>query len=80
MIELAYPAALVALLAIPLLIALHLLRPRRRRVVLSTTTLWHEALKDREPRVGLRTLLRNLSLLLLLANAGLCAAYWAYIF
>ena len=69
MIELAYPAALVALLAIPLLIALHLLRPRRRRVVLSTTTLWHEALKDREPRVGLRTLLRNLSLLLLLASA-----------
>ena len=69
MIELAYPAALLSLLAIPILIALHLLRPRRRRVVLSTTTLWQAALKDREPRVGLRTLLRNLSLLLLLASA-----------
>lgn len=69
MIELAYPAALLSLLAIPLLIALHLLRPRRRRIVLSTTTLWQAALKDREPRVGLRTLLRNLSLLLLLASA-----------
>jgi hypothetical protein len=69
MIELAYPAALLSLLAIPLLIGLHLLRPRRRRIVLSTTTLWQAALKDREPRVGLRTLLRNLSLLLLLASA-----------
>ncbi|HXV09368.1 MAG TPA: VWA domain-containing protein [Burkholderiales bacterium] len=69
MIELAYPAALLSLLAIPLLIAFHLLRPRRRRIVLSTTTLWQAALKDREPRVGLRTLLRNLSLLLLLASA-----------
>jgi hypothetical protein len=68
-IELAYPLALLSLLAIPLLIALHLLRPRRRRIVLSTTTLWQAALKDREPRVGLRTLLRNLSLLLLLASA-----------
>ncbi|HEX9674265.1 MAG TPA: VWA domain-containing protein [Burkholderiales bacterium] len=69
MIELAYPLALLSLLAIPLLVALHLLRPRRRRIVLSTTTLWQAALKDREPRVGLRTLLRNLSLLLLLASA-----------
>ncbi len=69
MIELAYPVALLSLLAIPLLIAFHLLRPRRRRIVLSTTTLWQAALKDREPRVGFRTLLRNLSLLLLLASA-----------
>jgi hypothetical protein len=68
-IELAYPVALLSLLALPLLIALHLLRPRRRRIVVSTTTLWQAALKDREPRVGFRTLLRNLSLLLLLASA-----------
>jgi hypothetical protein len=68
-IELAYPLALLSLLAIPLLIALHMLRPRRRRIVVSTATLWQAALKDREPRVGLRTLLRNLSLLLLLASA-----------
>ncbi|MDH3286590.1 MAG: VWA domain-containing protein [Betaproteobacteria bacterium] len=69
MIQLAYPVALLSLLAIPLLIALHLLRPRRRRVVLSTTTLWQAALKDRERGLGLRRLLRNLSLLLLLASA-----------
>ena len=69
MIELAYPVALLSLTAIPLLIALHMLRPRRRRIVVSTTTLWQAALKDREPRVGLRTLPRNLSILLLLASA-----------
>lgn len=81
MIELAQPLALASLLAIPLLIALHLLRPRRRRIVLSTTALWQAALRDREPRVGLRTLLRNLSLLLLLASAlalgfGLAGPQW----
>jgi von Willebrand factor type A domain/Aerotolerance regulator N-terminal len=68
-IELAYPLALLSLLAIPLLIALHLLQPRRHRVVLSTTTLWQAASKDRERRLGLRRLLRNLSLLLLLVSA-----------
>ena len=69
MIQLAYPAALLALLAIPLLLALHLLRPRRRRVVLSTTTLWQAAQQDRESAHGFRRLLGNLSLLLLLASA-----------
>ena len=69
MIQLAYPLGLLALLAIPLLLALHLLRPRRRRVVLSTTALWQAALRDREGGRGLRRLLRNLSLLLLLASA-----------
>ena len=70
MIEFAYPLALLSLLAVPILIALHLLRPRRRRIVLSTTALWHAALKEREPRLGLRSLLKNLSLLLLLASAA----------
>lgn len=73
MIQLAYPAALLSLLAIPLLIALHLLQPRRRRVVLSTTALWQAALKERERRLGFRRLLRNLSLMLLLASALLLA-------
>jgi len=68
-IQLAYPLALLSLLAIPLILVLHLLRPRRRRVVLSTTTLWQAALKDRERGIGFRRLLRNLSLLLLLASA-----------
>lgn len=70
MIEFAYPLALLSLLAIPLVLALHLLRPHPRRVVLSTTTLWQAALKDREGGYGLRRLLRNLSLLLLLATAA----------
>lgn len=77
MIQFAYPLALLSLLAIPLILALYLLRPRRRRVVLSTTAMWQAALKERERAVGLRRLLRNLSLLLLLASAlalGLGAA------
>lgn len=69
MIQFAYPLALLSLLAIPALLALHLLRPRRRRVVLSTTTLWQAALKDRESTRGFRRLLSNLSLWLLLAIA-----------
>ena len=69
MIQFAFPAALLALLAIPLLLVLHLLRPTPRRVVLSTTELWQAALRDRESSRGLRRLLRNLSLLLLLAIA-----------
>jgi Ca-activated chloride channel homolog len=69
MIQLAYPLGLLSLVAIPLLLALHLLRPRRRRVVVSTTTLWQAALREREHAHGFRRLLRNLSLLLLLAAA-----------
>ncbi|MGH8620916.1 MAG: VWA domain-containing protein [Burkholderiales bacterium] len=74
MIQLAYPLALLALLAIPLILALYLLQPRRRRVMLSTTTLWQAALKDHEGGQGLRSLLRNLSLLLLLASAAVLGA------
>src|SRR5688572_5543335 len=69
MIEFAYPVALLSLLAIPLILVLYLLRPKRRRVVLSTTALWRAALKDREHGLGLRRLLANASLLLLLASA-----------
>jgi hypothetical protein len=68
-IQFAYPLALLSLLAIPLIAALHLLRPRRRRVVVSTTALWQEALEDRERGLGIRRLLRNVSLLLLLIIA-----------
>ena len=69
MIQFAYPLALLALLSIPLILALHLLRPRPSRVVLSTTTLWQAAHNDRTQNLGLRRLLRNLSLVLLLAAA-----------
>jgi hypothetical protein len=80
-IQLAYPLGLLSLLAIPLILALYLLRPKRRRVILSTTTLWQRALKDRERGLGLRRLLRDVSLLLLLATAlvlgvGLAGPQW----
>jgi hypothetical protein len=68
-IQLAYPLTLLSLLAIPVILMLYLLRPRPRRVVLSTTTLWQAALKNRERGLGLRQLLRDISLLLLLAIA-----------
>jgi hypothetical protein len=70
-IQFAYPLALTSLLAIPAILVLYLLRPRPRRVLLSTTTLWQAALRDRERGLGLRKLLRDLSLLLLLAIAAL---------
>ena len=79
--QFAYPLALLSLLAIPVIVALYLLRPRRRRVIVSTTALWHKALKDRERGLGLRRLLRNTSLVLLLATAlalglGLAGPQW----
>ena len=69
MIQFAYPLALVSLVSIPVILVLHLLRPRPRRVVVSTTSLWQEALRDRERGLGLRKLLRDVSLLLLLLIA-----------
>jgi hypothetical protein len=81
-IQFAYPLALLSLLAIPLILVLHLLRPRRRRVVLSTTTLWQAAFRERERGLGFRRLLRDVSLLLLLATAlvlglALAGPQWA---
>ena len=73
MIELAYPLGLLALLALPVLVALYLLQPRRRPVVVSTVALWQAALRDREGAQGFRRLVRSLSLLLLLATAAAIA-------
>lgn len=69
MIQFAQPWALLALLSIPAILLLHALRPRRRRVVLSTTSVWREALHERQRGLGLQKLLRDLSLLLLLLLA-----------
>lgn len=73
MIQLAYPLALAALAAIPVILVLYLLRPRPRRLVVPTTELWRAALRDRERGLGLRKLLRDASLLLLLASAATLA-------
>ena len=81
MIQLTYPWALLSLVSIPVLLALHSLRPTRRTVVLSTTSLWREALRDRQRGLGLQKLLRDLSLLVLLlfacvASLGLADPRW----
>jgi hypothetical protein len=80
-IELARSIALLALVSLPLIVLLHSLRPRRRSVELSTTRLWREALRERRRGFGLRKLLRNLNLLLLLLAAlllsvGLAEPRW----
>ena len=69
MIEFASPWALLALLSLPAIVALHSLRPTRRRVTLASNMLWREALRERHRGLGLERLLRNLSLLLLLLFA-----------
>ena len=69
MIHLAHPIGLLALAAVPALLLLYSLRPRRRRVVVSSSALWSEALRERQRGIGLQRLLRNLSLLALLLFA-----------
>ena len=70
MIQLASPWALLALLSVPAIIALHVLRPRRRTVHVSSTALWREAIDERQRGLGLQRLLRSLSLLLVLLAAA----------
>ena len=69
MMQLAQPLALLALISIPIIVLLHLLRPRRRTLVVSSTALWAEALRERQRGLGLQKLFRNLSLLLLILAA-----------
>ena len=73
MIGFAQPLALFALLSLPIIIVLHSLRPTRRSVLLSSTALWREALRERRRGLGLEKLLRNLSLVLLLLFALLAS-------
>ena len=80
-IQLANPWALLALGSIPIIIILHSLRPRRRQVMVSTVSLWREALVHRKRGLGLQKLLKDLSLLLLLLMAaalglGLAEPHW----
>ena len=66
MMQLAQPLGLLALAALPVIVILYSLRPRRRRVLVPSTRLWSEALRERQRGLGLQKLLRNLSLLALL--------------
>jgi hypothetical protein len=68
-IQFLQPWALLALLSIPAILVLHALRPRRRRVVISTTSVWRAALRERQRGLGLQKLLKDSSLLLLLLLA-----------
>ncbi|MDH3452329.1 MAG: VWA domain-containing protein [Gammaproteobacteria bacterium] len=82
MIQFAQPWALLALLSIPAILVLHALRPRRRRVVLSTTSIWRAALREQQRGLGLQKLLKDLSLVLLLLLAllvsiGLADPRWS---
>ena len=73
MMQFAQPLALFALLSIPIIIVLHLLRPRRQSITVSSTSLWTEALRERQRGLGLQKLFRNLSLLLLVLAALVAA-------
>jgi hypothetical protein len=68
-IQFTYPWALLSLFSIPAILILYSLRPTRRTLLLSTTALWREALRERQRGLGLQKLLRNLSLLMLLLFA-----------
>lgn len=70
MMQLAQPWALLALASVPILLILHSLRPRRRRLEVSSNALWREALRERQRGLGLQKLLRDASLLLLLLLAA----------
>lgn len=70
MIELLSPWGLLAAVSIPVLVALHSLRPRRTDATVSTSYLWREALRDRQRGLGLQRLLRDLGLVLLIAAAA----------
>lgn len=81
MIQLSYPWALLSLLSLPIIFILYSLRPKRRTLVLSTTSLWREALREQQRGLGLQKLLRDLSLILLLLIAlalaiGLAGPQW----
>lgn len=70
-LALSIPAAIV-LLAVPLaIIVLHLLRLRRRAVVVSSTLLWRASAEDHHANALLRWLRRNVPLLLQLLAAFL---------
>jgi hypothetical protein len=69
MMQFADPAGLLALASLPAIVALHILRPRRRAVIVASTSFWIDALSERQRGIGWQRLLRSLSLLLLLLAA-----------
>ncbi|HTU00815.1 MAG TPA: BatA and WFA domain-containing protein, partial [Candidatus Sulfotelmatobacter sp.] len=58
------PSALLFLLGIPVVVLFHLLKMRRREVVVSSTWLWGDSLRNQEANAPFRRLKPNLLLLL----------------
>lgn len=67
------PLGLLALLSVPVLIALHFLRPERRQLRVPSAALWRDALNQPRMSGGWRRLLSNLSLLLVVLGALLAS-------
>ncbi len=71
----ATPLALLGLLAVPIVIALHSLAVRWRRVEVSSLSFWNEVLRDERTSVRIRQVLRSLALVAeVLAVAALSLA------
>ena len=59
-----YPSALLALIVLPLIVVLHLVRRHRTKLTISSTMLWQEVLREYKRRFFLQYLVRSLSLIL----------------
>ena len=78
------PYMLLTLTAIPILILIHTLKPKPRRVDVTNLFLWNEVLKERSHNVSFERLKRNLPLLLqilivVLAALALAKPTWTYL-
>lgn len=75
---------LLTLTAIPILILIHILRPKPRPVEVTTLLFWQEALRERNSRMTFERLIKNLPLLLqilivLLAALALAKPNWTHL-
>jgi Ca-activated chloride channel family protein len=78
------PYMLLTLTAIPILILIHTLKPKPRKVEVTNLLFWQEALKERNSRMTFERLIKNLPLLLqilivLLAALALAKPTWTYL-
>ncbi len=77
------PTALLGLGIIPILILIHSLKPRPKRVEVTTLFLWRKALKEKKAGLRIQKVMRNLPLLLqilavTLATLALAKPVWIY--
>ncbi|NIS59469.1 MAG: VWA domain-containing protein [Proteobacteria bacterium] len=77
------PSALLGLGLIPILIVIHSLKPKPKRVEVTTLFLWREALKEKRGGLRIQRIMKNLPLLLqilavTLATLALAKPVWVY--